>query len=148
MERGFARQNVSGPGSGFTLFEVLIALVIATMALGVLFQAGLSGLRAEQTASKYEQAVSRARSRLTAAIHASPLIGGDWRGDDGDGFTWHLHVAPLASTTVRPVYAATPGRLSGFPVTLYSVAVVIAWHEGSAVRQARLETQQIGRDAR
>ncbi len=148
MERGFTRQNVSGPEAGFTLLEVLIAFVIAAMALGVLFQAGLSGLRAEQTASKYEQAVSRARSRLTAAIHASPLTGGDWRGDDGDGFTWHLHVAPLASTTVRPTYAATPGGLSSFPVILYSVAVAIAWHEGSVVRQARLETQQIGRGVR
>jgi general secretion pathway protein I len=134
--------------SGFTLLEVLIAFVIAALALGVLLSAGLGGLRAEQAASQYEQAVSRARSRLTAAVHASPLTGGDWRGDDGGGFTWHLRVAPIASTTVRPEYAATPRGLSTFPVTLYSVAVVIAWHDGNTIRQVHLETQQIGQGAR
>ncbi len=134
--------------SGFTLLEVLVAFAIAALALGVLFAAGLGGLRAEQTASHYEQAISRARSRLTAAVHASPLISGDWQGDDGGGFTWHLRVAPIASTEVRPMYAATPSGLSTFPLTLYSVAVVIAWHEGKITRQVRLDTQQIGQGSR
>ncbi len=133
---------------GFTLLEVLIAFVIAGLALGVLFHAGLAGLRAEQAASNYEQAISRARSRLTAAVHADPLASGDWQGDDGGGFTWHLRVAPLASTDVRPVSAATPTRLSTFPLTLYSVAVVIAWHEGKIAREVRLDTQQIGQGSR
>jgi general secretion pathway protein I len=134
--------------SGFTLLEVVVAFTIAALALGVLFHAGLSGLRAEQAASNYEQAISRARSRLAAAVHANPLTSGDWQGDDGGGFTWHLRVAPLASTDVRPMYAATPGGLSTFPLTLYSVAVVIAWHEGKITRQVRLDTQQIGQGSR
>lgn len=134
--------------SGFTLLEALIAFIIAALALGVLFQAGLGSLRAEQRVSQYEQAISRARSRLTVAVHTNPLTSGDWQGDDGGGFTWHLRVAPIASTTVRPVYAATPRGLSTFPVTLYSVAVVVAWHDGSTIRQVRLETQQIGEGVR
>lgn len=134
--------------SGFTLLEVLIAFAIAALALGVVFHAGLTGLRAEQTASNYEQAISRARSRLTAAVHAEPLASGDWQGDDGGGFTWHLRVAPLSTTNVRPTYAATATALTTSPLTLYSVTVVIAWHEGKLTRVVRLDTQQIGQGSR
>jgi len=133
---------------GFTLLEVLIALVIAGLALGVLFSAGLTGLHATQAASHYEQAIARARSHLTLAVHASPLAAGDWQGDDGGGFTWHLHVAPVASTAVRPPYAVTPVKSSTFPITLYAVSVWIGWHDGERAREVRLDTEQIGQTAR
>jgi general secretion pathway protein I len=133
---------------GFTLFEVLIALVIAAIALGVLFSAGLTGLLATQVASHDEQAVARARSHLTLAVHASPLVAGDWQGEDGGGFTWHLRVAPIASTTVRPTFAVTPRGSTNFPVTLYAVTVWIGWRDGDSRREVRLDTEQIGQSAR
>jgi general secretion pathway protein I len=132
---------------GFTLLEVLVAFVIAALALGVLFHAGLGGLRSAQAASHYEQAIARARSHLALAVHANPLAAGDWRGDDGGGFTWHLRVAPIASTAAQPVYALTPLRAASIPVTLYAVTVWIAWHD-SSIREVRLETEQIGQGTR
>ena len=133
---------------GFTLLEVLIAFVIAALALGVLFDAGVSALRGARAASRYEQAIARARSHLALAVHASPLVAGDWQGDDGSGFTWHLHVAPLASTAVRPVNAVSLRGMSSFPVTLCTVSVRIAWHEGGRSREVRLDTQQIAQGTR
>jgi general secretion pathway protein I len=135
-------------GNGFTLLEVLIALAIAGAALAVLFNAGLTGLLATQAASHYEQAIARARSHLTMAVHASPLVAGDWQGDDGGGFAWHLRVAPLASTAVRPAFAVTPRASSSFPLTLYSVSVSVGWHDGSGIREVRLDTEQIGQGSR
>jgi general secretion pathway protein I len=133
---------------GFTLLEVLIALAIAGIALGVLFSAGLTGVRATQAASHYEQAVARARSHLTLAVHASPLVAGDWQGDDGGGFTWHLRVAPITSTAVQPLYAVTPRKSSTFPISLYAVSVWIGWHDGERTREVRLDTDQIGQAPR
>ncbi len=133
---------------GFSLLECLIALIIAALALGVLFRAGLTGLQAAQAASHYEQAVARARSHLTLAVHASPLIAGDWQGDDGGGFTWHLRVARVTGTVVRPLYAVTPRASTTFPLTLYSVSVVIAWQDGDRTRQVRLDTEQVGQGQR
>jgi hypothetical protein len=115
--------------------------------LGVLFHAGLDGLRSAQAASHYEQAVARARSHLALAVHASPLAGGDWRGDDGGGFTWHLRVAPVASAAAQPAYALTPLRTATIPVTLYAVTVWIAWQD-SSLREVRLETEQVGQGVR
>jgi general secretion pathway protein I len=133
---------------GFTLLEVLIALVIAGVALGVLFHAGLAGLISTQAASHYEQAVARARSHLTLATHANPLVAGDWQGDDGGGFTWHLRVAPLTSTTVRPLNAVSLRGSANFPLTLYDVTVWVAWRDGGGAREVRLDTEQIGQGAR
>ena len=140
--------SLASTQTGFTLFEVLIALVIAGLALGVLFNAGLTGLLVTQAASQNEQAVARARSHLTLAVHANPLVPGDWQGDDGGGFTWHLHVAPITSTSVRSTYAAAPRGSTSFPVTLYAVTVWIGWRDGSNQREVRLDTEQIGQSAR
>lgn len=133
---------------GFTLLEVVVAFVIAALALGVLFSAGVSGLHAMQTAGHYEQAISRARSRLAMAVHADPLVAGDWRGDDGGGFHWRIRVAPLANTTVRPLHAATLSASRSYPLTLYAVDVWIAWRDGRTAREVHLDTEQIGQGAR
>jgi general secretion pathway protein I len=132
---------------GFTLLEALIALVIASLALGVLFNAGLTGLLATQAASQDEQAIARARSHLTLAVNASPLKAGDWQGDDGGGFAWHLRVTPIVNTTVRPAYAVTPRGSATFPLTLYAVTVWIGWADRGNRREVKLDTEQIGQGA-
>jgi general secretion pathway protein I len=134
--------------AGFSLLEVLVAFVIAALALVVLYRAGLTGLLSTQAASHYEEATARARSHLTMAVHASPLVAGDWRGDDGGGFAWHLRVAPIASTAVQPVGALTLRGSASFPVTLYAVTVWITWRDGGGAREVRLDTEQIGQAAR
>jgi len=142
------RRTVARAEAGFALLETLVAFVIAALALAVLYNAGLNGLRSTAMAAQYEEAVSRANSRLTLAEHASPLMAGDWRGDDGGGFAWHVHVAPIASTAVQPVMALTLPGSASFPLTLYAITVWIGWHDGDAKREVRLDTQQIGQDRR
>lgn len=148
-ERGTPRSSVHvSREHGFTLLEVLVAFIIASLALGVLYTAGVGGLQATQTASRYGEAVARARSHLTMATHASPLLPGDWRGDDGGGFAWHLRVAPIASTVVRPINALTARGSSNFPLTLYAIGVSIAWRDSDSVREVHLETEQLGQSIR
>jgi prepilin-type N-terminal cleavage/methylation domain-containing protein len=131
-------------GDGFTLLEVIIALIIAGMAAVALFEAVGSGLHATQTASMYDQAIVRARSRLAAASHGVKLVAVDQRGDDGGGFRWHLHVAPVASALLRPVGLAGPRASTSFYVVLYRVTVWVGWGEGSTSREVRLDTEQVG----
>lgn len=140
------RDQIRSAQSGFALLETLIAFVIAAIALAVLYQAELSGLRSTQAAQHYEMAVARARSHMTLAEHASPLIAGDWRGDDGGGFAWHLRVTSIASTTVQPVTALTLTGSASFPLTLYAVTVWITWADNGATREVRLDTEHIGQD--
>jgi general secretion pathway protein I len=126
---------------GFTLLEVVVALIIAGMAAIALFEAVGSGLHATMTASMYDQAIVRAKSRLAAATQGTRLTPLDQRGDDGGGFQWRMRVAPVASAMLRPV-----GRPSdaAFPVVLYGVTVWVGWTDGGTQRQVRLDTEEVG----
>jgi general secretion pathway protein I len=127
-----------------SLFEVIIALIIAGLSAVGLFQAVGNGLHATQTSSMYDQAIVRAKSHLAAATHGTRLAAGDWRGDDGGGFRWRLHVAPLASATVRPIGLVGPRAAASIPVVLYGVSVWVAWTDGGSERDVRLDTEQVG----
>jgi prepilin-type N-terminal cleavage/methylation domain-containing protein len=128
---------------GFTLLEVMIALIIGGMAAAALFEAVGSGLHATQTASMYDQAIVRARSRLAAATHGAKLAPEDRRGDDG-AFRWRLRVAPVASASVRSLGSTGLRPAASFPVVLYGVTVWIGWNDGGIERQVRLYTEQVG----
>src|ERR1700751_3340361 len=84
-------------GNGFTLLEVVVALAIAGLALVGLFRAGRGGLFAVDTAARAEEAVQRAQSHLAAVGRDATLVTGEFTGDDGGGYRWALHVAPLTS---------------------------------------------------
>jgi prepilin-type N-terminal cleavage/methylation domain-containing protein len=130
---------------GFTLLEVIVALIIAGMAAMVLFDAVGSGLHSTQTAAMYDQAIVRAKSRLAAATQGTKLEPGDWRGDDGGDFRWRLRVTPLATASVHPTAVAGPRGGVSFPVTLYAVSVWIGWNDGGTARDVHLDTEQVGR---
>jgi general secretion pathway protein I len=134
--------------AGFTLLEVIIAFIIAALALGALYQAALMGPRSAQLASRYEQAVSRARSRLVIAGHGDVLAPGDWQGDDGGGFAWRLRVVPVSATSVSPPGLAALRQTRDYQVTLYAISVWISWHDFGARKIVRLDTEQIGEAAR
>jgi hypothetical protein len=127
-----------------TLLEVIVALLIAGMAALLLYDATGSALQATQAAARYDQAIVRAKSRLAAATHGTKLTPGDWRGDDGGGFRWRLHVAPLATTLAPPNGSATPGTGLSTPLVLYAVTVWIGWSDGRTARDVRLDTEQVG----
>ncbi|MDR3529062.1 MAG: prepilin-type N-terminal cleavage/methylation domain-containing protein [Rhodopila sp.] len=129
---------------GFTLLEVMIALIITGLAAAALLAAVGTALHATQTASMYDQAIVRAKSRLAAATHGTKLTPGDWRGDDGGGFRWHLHVAPVATASVRRIGVAGPRAAASVSVVLYGVSVWMSWNDGGVERNVRLDTEQVG----
>jgi general secretion pathway protein I len=128
---------------GFTLLEVLVAFIIAALALGVLFEGGLSGLRAAQTAARYQEAVSRARSHLAALSAPGALVPGDLQGDDGGGYHWHVRVAPI--TTAAPVRVGdAQSTVFATAATLYAVSVAISWKGDGGRRVVELDSRRLG----
>ena len=129
---------------GFTLLEVVIAFAIAAMALAVMFKTASGGMLAVNTAGRYEEAVSRAKSHLSAIGHDGPLSETETEGDDGSGFHWRLRIVPVA--TASPGDAAlTPFlQASARKPTLYSVEVGISWTEAGRKHEFLLQSQRIG----
>ena len=127
---------------------MLIAFIIASLALAVLAQSGVSSLRSIQSAARYEEALARARSRLALALHGAPLVAGDHQGDDGGGYRWRVRIAPISSTAVRPLGITGPRRPSRISVVLYAVSVWVWWAGAGSEERGRgvvrLDTQQVG----
>jgi general secretion pathway protein I len=129
---------------GFTLLEAVIAFAIAALALSVMFKAAAGGLVAVSTAGRYEEAVSRAKSHLSAIGRDGPLQTLTNEGDDGGGYRWRVHILPVA--TVNP---SANNAISAFVQpsrrpTLFSVEVGISWTEARQTREFLLQTQRLG----
>lgn len=125
---------------GFTLLEVLVAFIIAALALGVLYRGALDGILSARVAAQYDDATSRAKSRLAVIGHGSAIVPGEQTGDDGGGFRFRTRIATAAAAP-RPPGPRQPG--TNLP-TLYAVTVQILWGEGQEARQVLLSTQRTG----
>jgi len=138
------------------LLEVLVAFAIAALALSVLFQGALAGLRSAGVAGRYQEALSRARSHLAAIggnLTATDLQGEDGLGEDtgtpphaggahkGTAYHWHVRVSPIAST-VRG--GDMTGGLPALRTTLYTVSVAVSWQEGGGRRVVELDSERLG----
>jgi general secretion pathway protein I len=131
--------------AGFTLLEVLVAFIIAGLALGVMFDAVLGGLRATETASHYQEALSLARSHI-ASVATADLAGRDAQGDDGRGFHWRMRIAP-AGTVTLPRTADTDPQGAQAQATLYAISVTVSWKGDTGERKVTLDTARLGTGA-
>jgi len=127
--------------AGFTLLEVLVALAIAIPALTMLYRQGVVSMGVTQTATAYQEAISRAQSRLDTLSDDS-LVPGERNGDDGNGFFWRTRIAPIASTAPpRPAPRASPYARG---TSLFAVAVEISWAGANGPRKLTLNTRRLG----
>jgi len=128
--------------AGFTLIEVLVALVIAALALGVLYQGSVGGMRSAKVASRYEEALSRARSHMAGLLVQGGFRAGLQSGRDGGGFTWQTRVMPLG-------VAVTGGPPQPTRPALYALTVTESWassdeDSGSGRRSVTLHGERLG----
>ncbi|HOB01234.1 MAG TPA: prepilin-type N-terminal cleavage/methylation domain-containing protein [Casimicrobium huifangae] len=92
---------------GFTLLEVIVAVIIAALCLSALAQVFATGVRAAGTASDYTRAVTLAQSLLAGAGVEKALEDGAEGGTTADGkLAWTLTVTQEptedADALVRP----------------------------------------------
>lgn len=129
--------------AGFTLLEVLVAFIIAALALALLFQGASAGLSAARIAGHYEEAISRAKSRLAAIGVEGALRPGEQAGDDGGGFAWRMRVTQVSSNAATPALGGQPDAQAP-RIALYSVSVSISWDLDGSRRQVQLDTERVG----
>lgn len=122
--------------AGFTLLEVLVAFIIAALALAVLYQGGIGGLAATQTAHRYEEALSRAQSHLAVAGAGPDIQPQDRQGDEGAGYHWHVRIAPVSVAAMADPSRPRPA--------LYAIAVTLSWQDGRRTREVTLQTERAG----
>jgi general secretion pathway protein I len=115
--------------------EAIVALAIAALALGALFDGISDALRVDTIAMRTTEAVVRARSHLAIALADETPVPGEQEGDDGGGFRWRVRYDPLAT---EPATDTEPAA------TLYAVSVRITWKRGSGTAEVRLDSECLG----
>jgi len=120
---------------GFSLLEVLVALSVLALSLGVLMQIFSSAMRGVTLAEHYSKATLIAQSRLAAVGTEYPAEPGSYSGDEG-GFRWIVNLSP------SPV--AVPATGSATPlVELLDVRVGVVWAEGERERSVAVDSLRV-----
>jgi general secretion pathway protein I len=128
--------------AGFTLLEVLVALVIAVLAFAVIYRGSGEALHTDQVATRILTALAHAQSRITAICRGGPISLGTDGGSDGDGYQWASDITTVQSQVLATMNKeqtaddTKPQRLS-----LYDVSVRVTGADG---RSVALATQCLG----
>jgi general secretion pathway protein I len=124
--------EASGRAPGFTLLEVLVALLIFSLAFGVLAQIFQTGLRQSSAAERTAAATMLARSQLARIGIDLPLEIGELEEDAGDGFRIHTTIEPAGLEVTEE---------AEFMALL--VQVLVAWGPPEDERQVTLTTVRL-----
>ena len=113
-----------GADAGFSLLEVLVALAIAGLGLGLLFDAYAGGVRTARDLEARDRALIRARSIL-ATVDAEPRLAPGRR----EGAGWWLEIDPVASDD-----------------GLMALDLSVDWQTGGRYGTVRLHTYRLSRE--
>ncbi len=114
---------------GFTLFEILIAVMILAITLPILFQLFSGSLRTIKKSRDYTQAIALAQHKLEElAIMKSPPLELE-SGENPNGIFWERIVTPVEPTP--ELLVIDEGNSNETPITpptpLYKATVSIRW---------------------
>ena len=120
---------------GFTLIEVLVAFMILTLSLSVLFRIFSGGLNNVAVAGDYARAVLLAESQLAVAGRSEPLVVGQTYGESGQRFRWRRIIEsyiPWQDDTALTL-----------PVSGYRVTVEVSWTRNGRDQQIILNSLRV-----
>ena len=120
---------------GFTLIEIVVALLVLSIASAVIFEGFSVGFRNARTADDFAQAVLIAQSKLAPTGVADPLTEGVTSGEELDKYSWTVTVDAIAAT---PLAEDAPEKLQPF-----FVAVDVVWSDGGTERTVSLSTLRL-----
>ena len=118
---------------GFTLLEVLTAMMILTISIVVIFELFSGGLRSASLSNKYTRAIFHARAKMEATLLADTLMEGETEGIVEEDYRWRLSIVPLESEE-------DSGILKRSVETVFRLTVDIMWSDGEKERTFTIRT--------
>lgn len=114
---------------GFSLLEMVVAMAILGMSLGVMYQATSGATRNLRIDERYAYATELARSLLADNARV-PAVGASLSGETPGGFEWQLQAQPL----VMPEDSRLP------PGALQQLQLRVAWRDEGRLREVSLHS--------
>jgi general secretion pathway protein I len=125
---------------GFSLLEVIAAIMLLAIAFGALMRVAGGSIRLSQQASDYTQAALWARSALDSRFVLEPMQPGVTQGQFDNRYRWRLQVTPWAVPNTAP-----PGTPYAF--RMYKLDLDVMWGSAPFEHTARFSTLRIGSNA-
>jgi len=125
----------TGGQLGFSLLEVLVALMILALAMTVAFRIFADGLRSLGLSDRYARAAMLAEAQLAGVGVDEPLAEGDEEGEWPEGYRWRRRLE---------AYRPWGGRGAETPaVPAFRVSLEVAWEEGGGERRIAFTTLRL-----
>jgi general secretion pathway protein I len=120
--------------AGFALLEVVAALAILSLALGVLLNVVGNGLRYTGQAERMGEAAVFAQNLLAEVGSQRPVAIGSSSGELSHGYRWRLTIAEFGDAVDR----------KSWPVGVYAIVAEVLWDDGKGQRSYVLKTLRFG----
>jgi general secretion pathway protein I len=119
--------------AGFALIEVIAALAILALSLGVLLSAISDGIWRTGQAERMAEAGSLAQSLLAKVGTEVPVQQGQTAGELADGFRWRLRMEPYGDTVDRQQW----------PLDAFAVSAEVSWGDHGQEHSVALTTLRL-----
>ena len=120
--------------NGFTLIEVLVAMMILAISFVVLLQLFSGGLRTGRLSDDYTRAILHAREKMEEILLFEKSGSGEQEGEFKDGFKWKTKIVRIENTEEE----AAKMSLDSF-----NVKVEVTWFEGSREKHFEINSLKI-----
>jgi general secretion pathway protein I len=116
--------------NGFTLLETLVAMMILSIALVIIFQQFSGALNAGHTSKSHTLAVWHAREKMDELLLHETLSEEIQEGDFGDGYRWRYRIEPANSDS----------QLNLEGVATFTISVRVSWKQGQKTKNMEIST--------
>lgn len=120
--------------NGFTLIEVLVAMMILAISFVVLLQLFSGGLRTARLTDDYTRAILHAREKMEEIYLSEKPGSGEQEGEFKDGFKWKTEIVRVESIG---------DEAAKMPLDSFNVKVEVTWFEGSRKKHFEINSLKI-----
>ncbi len=126
--------------SGFTLLEVMVAIVILGLGLTVVFELFSGGLKSVEISNDYSNAVILANKKMGELSLKEKLDVGKEMGDfsEEESYKWEVEIIPYKVGEETDKEIASPSARNDNPIKIYRLDVRVFWKTGLTEKDVRL----------
>ncbi|TCV91050.1 general secretion pathway protein I [Luteibacter rhizovicinus] len=120
------------PSRGFSLLEVIAALLLLAIAFGAVMQVAGASMHLTSRSTTLSRSTMWADTKMESVGYVAPLVAGTSEGRFDDTYRW--------SMTIAPVVDGTQARSE---LHLYRLELDVLWREGVTDRKAHFTTLRV-----
>ncbi|GBC60190.1 hypothetical protein DENIS_1141 [Desulfonema ishimotonii] len=128
--------------AGFTLIEVLTAMMILAISLVTILQLFSGGLKSARLSDEYTRAIFHAKEKMAEILLADRLSETERTGEFEDGYRWSFRLVSLEPADEEFSEDGRPAATQS-PVHLFHITVTVFWDTGNRERHFEISTVHI-----